>query len=683
LALEPDSFEIHGNFGNLLKDMRRLDEAVLSYQRVLELQPNDAKAHNNLGAAFIALGRFSDAVDNFRRALAIDPDLDTAQSNLLFAGNFLGDQPVSWSLAEAKQFGARAMRNARAFSEWKNTPNPDRSLRVGFVSGDFREHSVGHFLEGVLAALVSNAPGRLELFAYPTFNSNDEVALRLKSHFKGWVSAMGLSDQDLAQRIRDDEIDILIDLSGHTAHNRLPMFAWNPAPVQVTWLGYLATTGVTAIDYVLADAWTLPEYEEANFTEEVWRLPQSYLCFTPPQGKVQVGRLPALHNGFITFGSFNNLAKINDAVVALWSKVLLAVPGSRLYLKSPQLIDEEIQRRTMKRFKLHGIDEGRLTLEGLVPRADYLLPFHRVDIALDPFPYPGITTSVENLWMGVPVLTLAGNSFLSRQGVGLMMNAGLPDWIGADPGDYVARAVAHASDVQGLAELRARLRHKVFNSPIFDAPRFSQHFEAALRSMWHIWCGEQVNLPKFVDIVPRTKIDPLAFAEVINLHVGGKEIKKDWKILNAMDFEGVDFVGDVRDLSAFPDGCCAKVYASHVMEHVDQQHFVKTLQGIHRVLSATGELYFSVPDLEELCRLFLDPQLGSAQRFHVMRMMYGGQIDDFDFHYIGLTHEFMLEYFSAAGFSNVKRVTSFGLFNDTSDYKPYGTPISLNLIARK
>ena len=683
LRLQPDLFEVHGNLGNVFKDMRRLNESVMCYQRVLELQPNDAKAHNNLGTALSDLGRLDEALDCYRRALVIDPFFDTAHSNLLFTGNLLVDQPHPLLLAEARQYGARAMQRAQPFSNWKCSPDPNRRMRVGFVSGDMREHPVGHFLEGVLAVLESNAFDRLEVFAYPTFNSNDEVALRLKSHCQSWFSAMGLSDQDFAQRIRDDKIDILIDLSGHTAHNRLPIFAWNPAPVQVTWLGYLATTGVTAIDYILADAWTLPESEEDNFTETVWRLPQSYLCFTPPRDKVHVGLLPALQNGYITFGSFNNLAKINDAVVALWSRVLLAVRGSRLYLKSPQLGDIETRQHTLSRFKLHGVDEGRLTLVGLVPRVDYVLPFHKIDIALDPFPYPGITTSVESLWMGVPVLTLEGNSFLSRQGVGLMMNAGLPDWIAADPDDYVARAIDHASNVQGLAELRAGLRDRLMMSPIFDALQFSQHFEAALRCMWQKSCAEQVALPKISSDIPQTKQVPSAFSELINLHIGGKETKEGWKILNALDFEGVDFVGNVRDLSDFPSACCAKVYASHVMEHVGQQHFLMTLQGIHRVLSTNGEFYFSVPDLESLCRLFLDPKLGSAERFHVMRMMYGGQIDDFDFHYIGLTHEFMLEYFSAAGFSNIKRVASFGLFNDTSDYRPYGVPISLNLIARK
>jgi predicted O-linked N-acetylglucosamine transferase (SPINDLY family) len=261
--------------------------------------------------------------------------------------------------------------------------------------------------------------------------------------------------------------------------------------VQASWLGYLATTGVSAIDYIIADVWTLPESEEPYFTEKVWRLPESYLCFTPPADSVDVGPLPAIHNGYITFGSFNNLTKMNDTVVALWSQILAAIPDSRLYLKAKQLKEASVRQSVVERFAGHGIDAGRLILEGPVPRTDYLKPFQRVDIALDPLPYPGITTSVENLWMGVPVLTLAGKSFLSRQGVGLLMNAGLPEWIAEDADDYVVRAVLHASDLQKLSLLRNNLRQQVLASPIFDAPRFAKHFEAALRRMWQNWCQQQ------------------------------------------------------------------------------------------------------------------------------------------------------------------------------------------------
>jgi FkbM family methyltransferase len=271
------------------------------------------------------------------------------------------------------------------------------------------------------------------------------------------------------------------------------MFALKPAPVQVSWLGYFATTGVAEIDYLIADPWTLPESEEINFTEKIWRLPETRLCFTVPDVVLEVAPLPAIGSGYITFACFNNLTKMNDAVVALWARVLAAVPNSRLFLKAKQLNIEAVRQSTFERFAAHGIAAERLILEGPAPRAEYLAAYQRVDIALDPFPYTGGTTTAEALWMGVPVLTLAGKSFLSRQGVGLLMNTGLSEWVAEDHDDYIARAVSHASDLQVLSLLRGGLRQQVLASPIFDAQRFAEHFEAALRGMWQAWCADNAS----------------------------------------------------------------------------------------------------------------------------------------------------------------------------------------------
>lgn len=420
--------------------------------------------------------------------LAINPDSLEAHGNLLFIHNYQSDQPAGKLLAEARRFGDLVARKARPYSDWSNTRDPDKCLRVGLVSGDLRNHPVGYFIESVLAALASQAAGRLELIAYSNHFHGDALTARIKAHCHGWRSAVGISDEILARRIRDDGIDILIDLSGHTAHNRLSLFAWKPAPVQASWLGYFATTGVAAIDYLIADHWTLPESDEAHFTEKIWRLPETRLCFTPPDVDIDTAPLPALDSGFVTFGCFNNLTKLNDQVVALWSRVLNAVPNSRLYLKARQLEEASVRESIVNRFAVHGIAVGRLTLEGSDTRAAYLAAYHRVDITLDPFPFPGGTTSAESLWMGVPVLTLTGDRFISRQGVGLLMNAGLPEWVAADADDYVARAVQHAGDLQRLASLRTGLRQQVLTSPLFDAARFAIHFEAALRGMWLGWC---------------------------------------------------------------------------------------------------------------------------------------------------------------------------------------------------
>jgi predicted O-linked N-acetylglucosamine transferase (SPINDLY family) len=496
LEINPDFAETLCCMGVLLLDIGQFHEAMDSYQRALALKPDYAYAHNNLGNVLQFFGQFERALKSTRRALEISPDFIDAHDSLLFMYNYLGEQPASVMLDAARRYGEVVARqvfpNVAGGIRHDRDPDPERVLRVGLVSGDLCYHPVGFFAEGVVSALASRAD-RLELFAYPTCIRTDEISERIKANCRGWHPVAGLSDEYMANRIRADGIDILIDLSGHTAYNRLPVFAWKPAPVQVSWLGYFATTGVAAIDYFVADPWTLPESEEINFTEKVWRLPETRLCFTPPDAAVAVSTLPALVNGYVTFGCFNNLSKMNDKVVALWARVMEAVPGSRLFLKARQLTEASVRKSIAERFAAHGIDEGRLILEDYVPRENYLAAYQRVDLALDPFPYTGGTTTAEALWMAVPVLTLAGERFISRQGVGLLMNAGLPDWIASDPDDYVARALAHASDLPRLAALRGNLRAQVLASPVYDAARFAKHFETALRGMWQQWCSEQAS----------------------------------------------------------------------------------------------------------------------------------------------------------------------------------------------
>jgi len=490
LAMQPEYAQVHSNLGNVLKELGQFRDAAASYHRCLEIQPNYAEGHNNLGNVLKDLGHLGEAEACYRRAIKLNPGYVEAQSNLLFLLNYSDNKDTSLLLSEALQYGATVTRPAPAAVNSRSNREPDRRLRVGFVSGDFRSHPVAYFFEAVLAALASRTSGRLELFCYHNHSANDEVTERIKSLCHGWRSVVSLSDENLARGINEDRIDILIDLAGHTAHNRLPLFARKPAPVQLSWLGYFATTGVAAIDYLIADPLTLPESEESNFTEKIWRLPQTRLCFSAPDVDVKVNGLPALSNGYLTFGCFNNLTKMNDSVVALWAQVLASVPGSRLFLKSPQFSEASVQQQVVERFAACGVDRSRMIMEGLSSRADYLKTYQRVDIALDPFPYTGGTTTCDALWMGVPVLTLAGERFLSRQGVGLMMNAGLPEWIAHNAEDYVARAVSHASDLKRLALLRASLRQQVLASPLFNAERFAHHFEQALRNIWQHWCRQ-------------------------------------------------------------------------------------------------------------------------------------------------------------------------------------------------
>lgn len=493
LELQPNYVQVHCNLGNSLKKLNRFDEALISYRRAIELDPNYVDAHNNIATVLQDLGRLEESKSSYLRALELRPDSIDTQGNLLFVMNYGGPDPHCSALLHARRYGELVARKARPYTRWNVSAQPERCLRVGFVSGDFREHPVGFFLENALGALVSRSDGQLQCVAYSNHAFEDATTQRLRSNFQLWRSCVGLSDAALAKQIYDDAVDILIDLSGHTAGNRLPVFAFKAAPVQISWLGYFGTTGVQAMDYLLADPWTLPVSDECNFTEKIWRLPETRLCFTPPALNIGVSKLPALDNGYVTFGCFNNLTKMVEPVVALWAAVLRAVPESRLFLKSPQLNEPSVRQRVQEQFAGHGIDVSRLLFEGLSPRHDYLAAYQRVDIALDPFPYTGGTTTMEALWMGVPVVTLAGERFLSRQGVGLLANAELNDWIASTDADYVEIARSQSSDLRSLGELRAHLREQVLGSPMFDAPRFAQHFGNALRDIWRIWCNQSTN----------------------------------------------------------------------------------------------------------------------------------------------------------------------------------------------
>ncbi len=485
LDMKPGHFQAHNNLGLARHAQGRLYDAEASYRAAIRAKPSYAAAYVNLGSALQDLGRIDDAVASFEKALALEPESFPARGNLLFAYNLLPDDCMPRALEEARRYGTLAAARARRRNDWQVSREPERRLRVGFVSADLRRHSVGYFLENVFGALAQQAADRVALFAYSNHRELDEVGKHLQSFCEDWVDVTRMSDEQLAARIHADRIDILFDLSGHTGGSRLPMFAWKPAPIQATWLGYVATTGLAEMDYLIADPWVVPPGGDAQFVEQVWRLPETMVCFTPPAFDLQVRALPALGNGYVTFGCFNNLTKINDGTIALWARILAAVPDSRLFLNTRQLQDQRTREALARRFAKLGVEPGRLILEGLPTRESSLDAYNRVDIALDPFPYPGGTTSVEALWMGVPVLTLAGQRLASRLGVSYLQNTGLPQWLARDQTEYLDLALRYAADLPALASLRAGLRARVLASPIYDAARFARHFEAALRGMWH------------------------------------------------------------------------------------------------------------------------------------------------------------------------------------------------------
>lgn len=479
--LIPNDPGIPYNLGIANKDLGCLKEAEACFLHALELKPNYLEAYNNLGSTLKELGRLDEAQACYRRALEIKPDNFVIFSNLLFNMGYSSRHSTSHNLAQAQKYGQIVSQIAGThFSLWGCNPRPKR-LRVGVVSGDLNIHPVGYFLESVLSQIDQS---RIELIAYPTDNKTDELTERIRPYFSAWKSLVGQSDKEAALAIHDDGIHLLLDISGHMAKNRLPIFAWKPAPVQASWMGFLGTTGVQEIDYVIGDPIATPPEDEGNFSEKVWRLPEVYCCFTPPDFEVEVGPLPALTAGHVTFGCFNHLSKMTDEVVALWARVLKAVPDSRLFLKTRQLDDTSVCETTRKRFAAQGIDSSRLLLEGASPRADLLAAYQRVDIALDPFPYNGGTSNMESLWMAVPFITRRGDRFLSRCGQSIAANAGLADWIAEGDEDYIAKAQKHAANLEGLAALRSQLRQQVLASPLYDAPRFAKHFEDALWGMW-------------------------------------------------------------------------------------------------------------------------------------------------------------------------------------------------------
>ena len=482
LEIKPDFVEAHYNLANTLKDLKQYDDAIEFYVRTLEIKPDYAEAHCNLGTVLEDLGRLDEAAASYRRALKFKPDFFPCYSNLLFVLNYKANATPSYYLEEARQFGRMAAQKVNAPFSHSPTLIQSNRLRVGMVSGDLLNHPVGYFLEGFLSHINS---ARIELIAYSTNNKEDELTARIRPFFAGWKDISDQSDAEAAQLIYTDSLHILLDLSGHTRHNRLPLFAWKPAPKQACWLGYFATTGMDEMDYFIADKVSVPEDQQVQFTESISYLPDTRLCFTEPHFNLPVASLPALSTGMITLGCFQNLSKISDDVLAVWGEIMTALPNVTLRMQCRQLSEQAQAEHMLQRLEQHKIDPVRVALHGAVPREAYLAAHAEVDFILDTFPYPGGTTTCEALWMGVPTLTLAGDRLLARQGASLLMAAGLEEWVATNREDYVAKAIAFAADLPKLAALRNRLRQQVLPSPVFDAQRFARNFEDALWGM----CG--------------------------------------------------------------------------------------------------------------------------------------------------------------------------------------------------
>jgi len=492
LQLRPDYPEAHNNLGNALRDRGQLDDAIAAYRQALQLKPDYAEAHNNLAIALRERGQLDEAIAAFRHALRIRPDHPGMHSNLIFT---LHCHPGS----DGTTIAGEHQRWNRQFSEplkpfilpHANDRTVERPLRIGYVSPDFRDHAVARFL---LPLFERHDRERFEIFCYSGVLRPDQITERFRALSGPWRATAGVSDARLAEIIREDKVDILVDLSLHTARNRLPVFARQPAPVQVSWLGYPGSAGLPAIGYRLTDALIDPPGEEPpSSAGEPVRLPDCWCCYQPADDCPEITALPALSARGVTFGSLNHFAKVHEGVLARWAAVLEAVKGSRLLMPCPEGRAREQVRAF---FGARGIAPERVELVIYLPRSDYLRLYERIDIALDPFPYNGMATTCDALWMGTPVLTLPGKMPASRAGLSLLSTIGLRELAAHSEESYVRLATDLAGNLPRLAELRATLRARMLASPLMEAPRFAKSVEAAYTCMWQRWRATYSRLRK-------------------------------------------------------------------------------------------------------------------------------------------------------------------------------------------
>ncbi|HTV46889.1 MAG TPA: hypothetical protein VMG59_00465, partial [Phycisphaerae bacterium] len=452
VKLNPDLGEAYSNMGNCLKDQSRVTEAITAYRMALECHtPKKSQIHSNL--------IFTIHLDPASTPETIHREL--LQWNHLYA-------------SPLKKF----------IRSHTNNRDPLRRLKIGYIPPDLRGHSAD-FLDPLLS---NHDHSQFEIFCYAAIANPDIVTERFRNYSDHWHNVVGMTDEKLIEQIRQDQIDVLVDLKLHAADNRLLVLARKPAPIQVTWAGYPSSTGLDSVDYRFSDPYLdPPETDLSVYSEQTIRLPETWWCYIPQPKEPYNLDLPRMKNGFITFGCLNNFSKINDGVWQLWAKVLVAVPDSQLIVLTPQ---GEARQELIEKLKKTGIDSRRVMFMDYMPRKQYLESFGRIDISLDPFPYNGHITSLDSLYMGVPVITLVGKTAVGRGGVSILTNVGLPELIAQTPEEYVDIATKLAGDLPRLTELRKTLRDRMKNSPLMDAKRFAHNIEAAYRKMWRKWCTQ-------------------------------------------------------------------------------------------------------------------------------------------------------------------------------------------------
>lgn len=480
LVINPAQAETHSNLGSIYQAKGELSRAEACYREAVRLDPQIDIA-DNLGSVLISQGRYNESVDVYRAGLDKQPLNTRVFSNLLLGLNYMGDITQRAIYEEHRKWSDTFERPANYIAHELPARNHDK-IRVGYYSPDFREHSVAYFIEPVIE---HHDREKFITYAYYPSQKEDAVTRRLQDKFDNWRNISMMTVNEVADLVTTDEIDILVDLAGHTANNMLLLFANKPAPVQITYLGYPNTTGLKAIQYRLTDVIADPEGQDEYYSEALCRLPECFLTYRPDENAPNVSKPPVIQNSYITFGSFNNLAKINDKVITAWSKLLGRVSDSRLLIKNPSLTDKKTRQRYIDKFSQKGIEAGRIELLGHTPtRHEHLSLYNCIDISLDTFPYNGTTTTCEALWMGVPVISMCGTQHAARVSASLLSAAGRREWIAYSEEEYIEKAALLAENTQVLLTTRLRQREHLLQSTLLDARGFTSSLESEYQKIW-------------------------------------------------------------------------------------------------------------------------------------------------------------------------------------------------------
>ena len=490
IALKPDFIEAYNNLGLIYKSKKMFSDAISCYQNALRQQPNSSFTWSNLGNVLKETGRMEEALQALEKSFSIDPDFSAAYSNYLMALNYVSDKDAEYVYQKHtswERYCPSSLEGKRFNFQGRDIKS---KLRIAYISPDFHTHSVAYFIEPLLKA---HDKKNIEIFGYYNNSVFDETNERIQTYFDQWTNISDMQDKQVADKIFEDEIDILVELAGHSANNSLPILYQKPAPIQVTWLGYPNTTGLSAVDFRITDSLADPEgAADLVHSETLIRLKNGFLCYEG-DSKVPVhNEIPYDTNGFFTFGSFNNYVKVTPEVIEAWAQILIAVPKSKLILKSSQFADKDTKGRCIKLFKKQGVSKERLDLVAMLPNPnDHMSFYGQIDLALDPFPYNGTTTTFEALWMGVPTLTLSGKVHASRVGESILSRVGLQSFVSYSKDEYIQLAKLKSESLDDLRNLRVSLRATMMSSPLCDQQDFAKKMENAYRLMWDGYLQDQ------------------------------------------------------------------------------------------------------------------------------------------------------------------------------------------------